>query len=99
MSKEVIRNNRFFVRPLEDYESGAMTSLHSIITLDKETHELRGTIYLRDCYRQISFEFWAGNGAWPNSSERMEAVIGKLKLELDEFAADFNRAVKELEDE
>jgi hypothetical protein len=97
MSKNVIRNNRFFARPVEDYPAGAMTSVHSLITLDK--NELRGKIYLRDCESEISFDFWAGNGARPGGRERMVAVIAKLQLELEEFAADFNRAADELDGE
>jgi hypothetical protein len=96
MSKEVIRNSRFFARPVEDYPAGAMTSVHSLITLDREANELRGRIYLRDCDSEISFEFWAGNGARPGGRERAREMIAKLQTELTEFAADFDRSAMEL---
>lgn len=99
MSKEVIRNNRFFVRPIEDHAAGPMTSMHSRITLDRNKNELRSEIYLRDCTSQISFEFWAGNGARPNGRGRMQAMITKLQDELEEFATAFDRAADELDGE
>lgn len=92
---KVIRNNRFFLRPVEDFLAGAMTSLHSIITLDK--NELRGRIYLRDCDSEISFDFWAGDGARPGARERAREMIAKLQIELEEFASDFDKATLELQ--
>lgn len=94
--KQVIRNSRFFARPVEDYSAGAMTSVHSLITLDKEKNELRGKIYLRDCESEISFDFWAGNGARPGARERARDMIAKLQIELEEFASDFDKATTEL---
>lgn len=90
----VIRNNRFFLRPVENYAAGSMTSLHSRITLKGK--KLRGEIHIRDCDNQISLEFWAGDGAEPGGDERMAAVIEKLQLELAAFAADFDRAARDL---
>lgn len=95
--KQVIRNNRFFTRPIEDHSAGSMTSVHSLITLDKEKNELRGDLYLRDCHEQISFNFWAGNGARPGGRERMQAMIDKLQDELEEFATAFDQAADELD--
>lgn len=96
--KQIVRNSRFFLRPVEDYEAGPMTSVHSLITLDKEANELRGTIYLRDCNRQIRFEFWGGEGAWPGSRERAANMLGQLRGEIDAFMRDYDQAAGELDD-
>ena len=96
---QVIRNERAFLRPVEDYSAGAMTSIHSLITLDKDENKLRGRIYLRDCDSEISFEFWAGNEARPGGRERMQGVIDKLQDELEEFATAFDRAADEIDGE
>ena len=71
-----------------------MTSVHSLITLKGK--KLRGEIHIRDCENQISLEFWTGDGARPNGGERMRAVIEKLTTELNAFAADYDRAAREL---
>jgi len=91
------RNNRFFLRPVEDVGAGGMTSLHSRITV--KGRKLRGEIHIRDCENQISLDFWAGEGAKPGGRERMRAMIEKLQTELTAFAADFERAADEIGEE
>ena len=86
----MIRNNRFFLRPLADVEAGGQTSLHSRITLKGK--KLRGEIAIRDCENEISLEFWAGEGARPGGRERCADLIEKLQVELAAFAADFDKA-------
>jgi len=90
----LIRNRRFFLRPIADVEAGGMTSLHSRITLKGK--KLRGEITIRDCDNQISLEFWAGDGARPGGRERCAVLIEKLQIELDAFAAAYDKAAKDL---
>lgn len=92
----IVRNNRFFCRPLEDFEAGAMTSMHTRIT--KRGTKLRGTIYLRDCESEISLEFWAGDGARPGGRKRAAEMLGRIRDEIDAFMLDYDRAAADIED-
>ena len=99
MSSELIRNVRFFARPIEDLTAGPMTSVHSVISLDRERNQVRGSIHLRDCVSQISFDFWAGDGAKPGGMARADVMLGRLRDEIDAFLVDYETAVMELTDE
>lgn len=91
----VIRNNRFFARPIEDFEAGAMTSMHTRITLHGQ--KLRGEIHLRDCDNQISLEFWAGDGARPGGRKRAADMLERIRDEIDAFMRDYDQAAGELD--
>lgn len=93
----LIRNRRFFLRPIEDVEAGGMSSCHSTITI--KGNALRGEIHLRDCDNQISFEFWGGDGARPGSVERVRGVVDKLCTELCEFLDDYETAAEQIEEQ
>ena len=92
----MIRNSRFFLRPVEDVEAGGMTSVHSQITLKKG--RLRGELHIRDCENQISLEFWTGKGARPGGVLRMTEALTLLREEIDEFITDYETASLELEE-
>ena len=96
MSNVVIRNNRFFTRPIEDYPAGAMTSMHTLIT--KDGNELRGELHFRDCDSQISFEFWAGDGARPGGRARAANMLSLIRDEIEDFLHDYDQAAADLED-
>lgn len=93
--KQVIRNSRFFLRPIEDFPAGAMTSMHTRII--KDGNELRGHIHFRDCDSEISFEFWAGDGARPGGRERAANMLGLIQAELDAFMRDYDQAAGDLD--
>ena len=93
---KIIRNNRFFLRPLADVDAGGMTSVHSLITLNGK--KLRGELHIRDCENQISLEFWTGDGAKPGGRERMRDAIAGLQGELEAFARDYDRTARELDE-
>lgn len=90
----MIRNSRFFLRPVEDVRAGGMTSLHSQITLDGR--KLRGEIHIRDCDNQISLEFWTGEDAKPGGVDRMKTVLALIREELDAFEDAYERAGQDL---
>lgn len=90
----LIRNSRFFLRPIEDISAGGMSSVHSRISLKGK--KLRGEIILRDCNNEISFEFWSGEGAKPGGRKRMRDAVGKLQDELTAFMIDYERAAREI---
>lgn len=92
----MIRNNRFFLRPIADVSAGGMSSVHSRISLKGK--KLRGEIILRDCNNQISFEFWTGDGAKPGGRERCAELIEKLQAELTAFAADYDNAARDIDE-
>lgn len=96
---EIIRNVRFFARPIEDLTAGPMTSVHSVISLDREANKVRGSLYLRDCDSQISFDFWAGEGAKPGGQQRADVMLGRLRDEIDAFLIDYAKATEELTDD
>jgi hypothetical protein len=92
----VIRNTRFFLRPIEDVSAGGMTSIHSRITL--EGNKLRGELHIRDCENQISLDFWSGEGAKPGGLDRMKNALTQLQDEIDGFIRDYEHAAEKLDD-
>lgn len=92
----MIRNSRFFLRPIEDVSAGGMTSIHSRITL--EEGKLRGELHIRDCESQISLDFWAGEGAKPGGVDRMKNALTQLQDEIDGFIRDYEHAAEKLDD-
>jgi hypothetical protein len=92
---ETVYTKRIWTRDEDDLYGGAMSSMHSFVSVNKETNQVRAEISFRDCHNQIAYVHWVeGRQAHVDKARKS---LYKVKDMLDSYIEEFEKTCDDLD--